>query len=51
MKFHKIKELIVTKEFFLEKFHTSKNAADMLMKPVPKDKFKHCLYLVGICSL
>ena len=49
--FHKIKVLIVTEEIFLEKVHTSNNATDILMKPVSKDKFKHCLYLVSICSL
>jgi len=49
--FHKIKELIVTEEVFLEKVHTLDNATDILMKPIPKDKFKHCLHLVSICSL
>ena len=49
--FHKIRELIVTKEIFLEKVHISKNVARMLTKPVPKDKFKHYLDLVGVCNL
>lgn len=48
--FHKIRELIVTEEIFLD-VHTSKNASDMLMKLVTKDKFKHCLDLVNVCSL
>ena len=30
VRFHKIRELIVTKEMFLEKVHTSENVADML---------------------
>ena len=47
---HKIRELIVTEEIFLD-VHTSKNASDMLMKLVTKDKFKHCLDLVNVCSL
>jgi hypothetical protein len=35
----------------LSKIHTNENAFDMLMKPVPKDKFKHCLDLIGVRSL
>ena len=34
VRFHKKRELIVTKDIFLEKVHTSENAA-MLTKPVP----------------
>lgn len=51
VRFHKIRELIVTKEIFLEKVHISKNVARMLTKPVPKDKFKHYLDLVDVCNL
>ena len=51
VRFHKIRELIVTKEIFLEKVHISENVVEMLMKPVPKDKFKHYLDLIGVCNL
>uniref|UniRef100_A0A2N9HFB8 CCHC-type domain-containing protein n=1 Tax=Fagus sylvatica TaxID=28930 RepID=A0A2N9HFB8_FAGSY len=39
VRFHKIRELIVTGDIVLEKVHTSENAADMLTKPVTKAKF------------
>jgi hypothetical protein len=51
IRFHKIRELIVIRDIVLEKVHTSKNAADMLMKPVTTAKFKHCLDLVNVSSL
>ena len=34
----------------LEKVHTLENATDMLTKPVPKVKFKHCLVFVACDS-
>ena len=34
VRFHKIKELVSSSELLLEKIHTSKNAANMLTKPV-----------------
>ena len=49
--FHKIRELIVSRDIVLEKVHTSENAADMLMKSVTTAKFKHCLDLTNVCSL
>ena len=51
VRFHKIKELIVTGDIVLEKVHSSENAADMLTKLVPTAKFKHCLDLTNVCSL
>jgi hypothetical protein len=48
VRFHKIKELVVISELLLEKIHTFENAANMLMKPVTVDKFKHCLDLTYI---
>ena len=51
VRFHKIRELIVTRDIVLEKVHTSENAADMLTKPVTTAKFKHCLDLVNVSSL
>ena len=43
VRYHKIRELVASGELLLEKVHTSENAADMLTKPVPAVKFKHCL--------
>jgi hypothetical protein len=51
VRFHKIRELIVTGDIVLEKVHTSENATDMLKKPVIATKFKHCLDLVNVSSL
>ena len=48
--FHKIRELVSSGELLLEKVHTSKNAADMLTKPVTTEKFKHCLNLINVSS-
>ena len=45
---HKIRELVASGELLLEKVHTSENAADMLTKPIPAVKFKHCLDLINI---
>ena len=51
VRFHKIRELIVTREIVLEKIDTSENAVDMLTKMVPTNKFKHCLDLISVCGL
>jgi hypothetical protein len=45
VRFHKIRELIATSELLLEKIYTFENAADILMKHVTADKFKHYLDL------
>ena len=51
VRFHKIKELIITREIVFEKIDTSENAVDMLTKMVPTNKFKHCLDLISVCGL
>ena len=48
VRFHKIRELASSNELLLERICTSKNAADMLTKPVTIEKFKHCLDLINI---
>ena len=35
----------------LSKIHTNENTSEMVMEPVPMDKFKHCLDLIGVHSL
>ena len=51
VRFHKIRDLTTTGEIILEKIDTSENVVDMLTKPVPTSKFKHCLDLISICGL
>ena len=48
---HKIREWVSFGDISLSKILTSENASDMLTKLVPTDKFKHCLDLIGVCSL
>ena len=47
VRFHKIRELVSSCELLLN-IHTSKNATDMLTKPITREKFKHCLDLINI---
>ena len=51
VRFHKIRELTVTREIILEKIDTLENAANLLTKPVPTSKFKHCLDFISVCGL
>ena len=51
VRYHKIREWVLSGDISLSKILTSENAADMLTKPAPTDKFKHCLDLIGVCSL
>ena len=46
--FHKIKELVSSGELLLEKIYTSKNAADMLTKPITTKNFNDFLNLINI---
>ena len=48
VRFQKIRELVATGELLLEKIYTSKNAVDMLTKPITADKFKHYLDLTNV---
>ena len=48
VRFHKIKKLVSSGELLLEKIHTSKNAANMFIKPITTKKFKHCLEFINI---
>ena len=51
VQYHKIREWVSSGDISLSKILTSENASDMLTKPVPTDKFKHCLDLIGVCNL
>ena len=51
VRYHKIREWVSSYDISLSKILTSENASDMLTKPVPTNKFKHCLGLIGVCNL
>ena len=51
VRYHKIREWVSSCDISLSKILTSENASNMLTKSVPTDKFKHCLDLIGVCSL
>jgi hypothetical protein len=38
-------------DIIVKKIATAANSVDMLTKPLPILKFKHCLGLIGVCSL
>jgi len=44
-------KVVAHADITLKKIATVENLADMLTKPVPVLKFKHCLDLVGVCGL
>ena len=50
MRYHKIREWVLFDDISLSKILTTENAFNMLTMPVPIDKFKHCLDLIGVCS-
>lgn len=51
VRLHLIKEEIEEGRVKVFKVHTLKNPADMLTKPLPKDKFQLCMSLVNLCKL
>ena len=51
VRYHKIREWVSSGDISLSKILTSENAFDMLTKPIPIDKFKHRLDLIGVWSL
>ena len=50
VRYPKIREWVSSGDISLSKILTSENASDMLTKPVPTNKFKHCLDLIDVCS-
>ena len=51
VKFHKIRQMVEDGDIHLRKIGTADNPADMLTKPVPLSKFRHCLNLIGVRSI
>ena len=50
VKYHWIRDPIKLKRFQLKKINTGKNAADMMMKTVPRQKLEFCSKLAGMGS-
>ncbi|GKD96258.1 hypothetical protein Tco_1380155, partial [Tanacetum coccineum] len=48
VRYHFIREVISEGVVYVRKIRTTDNPADMLIKPVTTNKFKHCLDLVGV---
>ena len=48
VRFHFLRDEVSEGNIVVKKVGTADNPADMLTKPVPTNKFKHCLDLVGI---
>jgi hypothetical protein len=51
VRYHFLREVVTQGDITVKKIATAENPADMLTKPLPILKFKHCLGLIGICSL
>ena len=50
VRFHFI-DIVDEGDILLQKIGTADNPTDMMTKPVPLHKFKHCLDLLGVCSM
>lgn len=50
VRMHFIRDIISKGDVKVEKVHTDHNAADMLTKALPVNKFRHCLDLIGMTS-
>ena len=51
VKYNFIHETVFEGLVVVKKVATTDNPADMMTKSVPLHKFKHCLDLIGVCSL
>ena len=50
VKLHFVRDIVNKGEVKIEKVSTEDNPADMMTKPLPSNKFSHCLRLVNIGS-
>ena len=48
IKYHFVRDIISRGDILVKKISTHENPADMLTKPLPRIKFKHCLNLIGV---
>jgi hypothetical protein len=51
VKCHFLREVVTQGNIIVKKIATTKDPANMLTKPVPILKFKHCLDFIGVFSL
>jgi hypothetical protein len=51
VRYHFVRDIVVSGDIIVNKISTTDNPVDMLTKPLPLAKFKHCLDLIGICSI
>jgi hypothetical protein len=51
VKYHFFREVVTQDDIIMKKIAIEENPANMLTKPVPILKFKHCLDLISVCSL
>ncbi|GKV32108.1 hypothetical protein SLEP1_g40737 [Rubroshorea leprosula] len=50
LRYHWLRLVTENKQFQLKKIHTNNNAADMMTKVLPKEKFEYCTTLAGMDS-
>ena len=50
IKYHFVRDVISRGDISVKKISTHENPADMLTKPLPRIKFKHCLNLIGVAD-
>ena len=48
VRYHWIRDVLETKQLYLEKIHTSENRSDMLTKCLLKEKLKACRQRTGL---
>jgi hypothetical protein len=51
VKYHFLREVVTQGDIIVKKIATTENPVDMLTKPLPILKLKHCLGLIAVCSL
>ena len=50
VRIHFVRDVIAEGSVVVQKLPTENNHADMITKPVPIAKFRHCLDLIGVLS-
>ena len=48
VRYHWIRDVLESKQFYLEKIHTDENRSDMLTKCLPKEKLEACRQRAGL---
>jgi len=50
VRYHWIRDVLENKLLQIEKIHTNENEADMMTKPLPKEKIEFCKQSVGLVA-